>query len=96
MGWIKKVNNRKPSDELVDADPTDVLELDELWIFVKAHRHKPWTWMTLYCRTHQVITYVCGQSNDKTCTDLRCRILATYFNLATCSDYWSNYCGILY
>ena len=33
MGWIKKVKIRKLSDELLDADPTDVLELDELWNF---------------------------------------------------------------
>ena len=38
MGWIKKVNSRKLIDELLDAHPTDVLELDELWSFVKARR----------------------------------------------------------
>ncbi|WP_139842017.1 hypothetical protein [Acinetobacter sp. ANC 3832] len=40
MSWIKKVKIRKLSDELLDADPKDVLELDELWSSVKARRHK--------------------------------------------------------
>lgn len=78
---------RKLSDELLDADPTDVLELDELWSFVKTRRHKVWTWIALCRRTRQVVAYVCGQRNDKACTDLRCGIPTAYFNLATCSDY---------
>ena len=55
---------RKLSDELLDADPTDVLELDELWSFVKTRRHKVWTWIALCRRTRQVVAYVCGQRND--------------------------------
>ena len=94
MGWIKKVNNRSLSDELLDAHPTDVLELDELWSFLKARRHKFWTWIALCRRTRQVIAYVCGRCNDKTCTDLRCRIPIACFNLATCSDYWSSYAEV--
>ncbi|QIO10377.1 IS1 family transposase [Acinetobacter lanii] len=46
------------SDELLDAHPTDVLELDELWSFVKARRHKVWTWIALCHRTRQVVAYV--------------------------------------
>ena len=48
--------------------------MDELWSFVKARRHKLWTWIALCRRTRQVVAYVCGQRNDRTCTDLRCRI----------------------
>ena len=66
--------------------------MDELWSFVKARRHKVWTWIALCRRTRQVV--ICGQRNDKTCTDLRCRIPSNYFNLATCSDYWSSYAAV--
>lgn len=41
-----------------------------------------------------MVAYVCGARNDKTCTDLRCRIPTTYFSLATCSDYWSSYAEV--
>lgn len=41
-----------------------------------------------------MVAYVCGQRNDKTCTDLRCCIPTEYFNLATCSDYWSSYAEV--
>ncbi|WP_216935613.1 MULTISPECIES: IS1 family transposase [unclassified Acinetobacter] len=61
----------------------------------KTRRHTVWTWIALCRRTRQVIAYVCGQRNDKTCTDLRCRIPSDYFNLATCSDYWSSYAEVL-
>ena len=53
-----------------------------------------WSWIALCRRTRQVVAYVCGQRNDKTCTDLRCRIPTGYFNLATCSDYWSSYAEV--
>lgn len=90
MGWIKKVKIRKLSDKLLDADSTDVFELDELWSFVKTRRYKVWTWIALCRRTRQVIAYICGQRNDKKCTD----IPSSYFNLATCSDYWSSYAEV--
>ena len=77
MGWIKKVKIRKLSDELLDADPMDVLELDELWSFVKARRHKVWTWIVLCRRTRQVVAYVCGQRNDKTCR--ACKLLCVSY-----------------
>lgn len=76
---------------MLDADPTDVLELDELWSFVRSCCNKVWTWIALCRRTRQVVAYVCGQRNDKTCTDLRCRIPIPYFNSATYSDYLSSY-----
>ena len=38
-----------------------------------------------------MVAYVCGDRNDETCTDLRCRIPTAYFSLATCSDHWSSY-----
>lgn len=41
-----------------------------------------------------MVAYVCGERNDETCTDLRCRIPTTYFSLATCSDYWSSYATV--
>ena len=85
------------SDELLIAESTDVLELDELWSFVKARRHKVWTWIALCRRTRQVVAYVCGQRDDEACTDLRCSIPMAYFNLETCSDYWAfKYCWQAY
>ncbi|OTG63872.1 IS1 family transposase [Acinetobacter silvestris] len=57
-GWIKKVKNRKLSHDLLSTESTDILKLDELWSFVKAHRHKVWTWIVLCRRTRQVVAYV--------------------------------------
>ena len=82
------------SDELLIAESTDVLELDELWSFVKARRHKVWTCIALCRRTRQVVAYVCGKRDDEACTDLRCSIPMAYFNLETCSDYWSSYAKV--
>ena len=59
-----------------------------------SYLYKLWTWIALYRRTRQIVAYVCGQHNDKTCTDLRCRIPTAYFNLATCYDYWSSYAEV--
>ena len=58
MGWIKKVKMRKISDELLDAEPTDVFELDEFWSFVKSRRHKVRTWIALLLSYRSSLMYV--------------------------------------
>jgi len=91
--WIKKA--RIPiKTTLLSAQTDDVLELDELWSYFHTRDSKLWNWIALCRRTRQVVAYVCGERDSETCTDLRCRIPDAYFELETCSDYWSSYAEV--
>jgi len=48
----------------------DELELDEMWSFVLKKVNKRWLWIALCRWTRQVVMFVIGDRNEKTCRKL--------------------------
>ena len=67
------------------------MELDELWSFVQGKNHKQWVWIALCRRTRQVIAYVVGARNKKSCKKLWERIPEDYKACLSFSDFWDSY-----
>jgi len=91
--WLAKIAQALPELQatLVEAQPSDVLELDELWSFVYQKRNKRWIWIALCRRTRQVVAYAIGDRDEKTCQRLWERIPAAYRSCHTYSDFWDAY-----
>ena len=73
------------------AQPDDILELDELWSFVRQRNQKRWLWIALCRRTRQVVAFVIGDRSAKTCRKLWRRIPPQYRHCQTFSDFWQAY-----
>jgi insertion element IS1 protein InsB len=78
-------------DTLLPAQADDVLELDELWSFVRFRKNKRWIWIVLCRRTRQVIAFVIGDRSAKTCQKLWKRIPLAYRSCHSFSDFWDAY-----
>ncbi len=52
---------------LAQAQVGDVLELDELWSFVKKRKNKRWVWLAQCRRTRQIVAYVIGSRGEEAC-----------------------------
>ena len=81
----------KLSEGLLKSRQTDVLELDELCSFVQRKSNKKWIWIALCKRTRQVVAYVVGKRNKKSCVKLWKRIPQSYKHCHTFSDFWKSY-----
>jgi insertion element IS1 protein InsB len=83
---------RRLKDSVADAQPGDVVELDELWSFVGAKRQKRWIWVAICRRTREIIAFAIGDRSERTCRTLWNNIPATYKKLAVFySDFWEPY-----
>jgi hypothetical protein len=61
------------------AEPTQsVLELDELWSFVRKRVNKRWIWIALCRATRQVVASVVGDRSRASCRKLWQQIPAAY------------------
>ena len=88
----KKVKSQPNLKEtLLPAQEGDVLELDELWSFVRFRKNKRWIWIVLCRRTRQIIAFVIGDRSAKTCQKLWKRIPPTYRSCHSFSDLWDAY-----
>ncbi len=77
------------------AEAEEVLELDELWSFVRCKAQVRWLWIALCRRTRQVVAYVFGDRSEATCRRLWERIPEDY-RLALCySDFWKAYQNVI-
>lgn len=80
----KKFEQLKPLEStLAPAQEGDLLELDELWSFVKRRKNKRWIWLalcrrTLCRRTRQIVAFAIGCRGKKTCRRLWNAIPAGY------------------
>lgn len=73
------------------AEVDEVLELDELWSFVRSKAQVRWLWIALCRRTRQIVAYVFGDRSDATCRRLWARIPED-FRLSLCyTDFWESY-----
>jgi insertion element IS1 protein InsB len=88
----KKVNSQPNLKEsLLPAQEDDVLELDELWSFVRFRKNKRWIWIVLCRRTRQIVAFVIGDRSARTCQKLWKRIPRTYRSCHSYSDFWEAY-----
>ncbi len=73
----------------------DVLELDEVWSFVKRRKNKCWIWLALCRRTRQIVAFVIGCRGEKTCQRLWEAIPQCY-KVAHCfADVWEAYAKVI-
>ncbi len=77
------------------AKPEDVLELDELWSFVRFRKNKRWVWLAQCRRTRQIVAYAIGQRDEATCRLLWQRIPQAYKHSLCYTDFWSAYADVL-
>ena len=79
------------ADTVSPAQPTDALELDEIWSFVKKKGNKRWLWVAMCKRKRQVVAFVIGNRSDQTCQSLWCKIPQAYKTCMTFGDLWQAY-----
>ncbi len=83
------------SQTLVPAQTEDVLELDEMWSFVRFRKNKRWVWLAQCRRTRQIVAYAIGDRSEVTCRLLWERVPATYKRGVLYTDFWSAYAEVL-
>ena len=76
---------------MLPAESEDVLELDEVWSFVKRRKNKRWLWIALCRRTKQVVAYFIGDRSEASCEELWQLIPENYKKLHSYSDFWDAY-----
>ncbi len=91
--WILEKAGAMPNlaDTLETVKTDDVLELDELWSFVRTKNDKRWIWVALCRRTRQVVAYFIGDRSEKSCRALWKSIPASYKACCSFSDFWHAY-----
>ncbi len=77
------------------VDEPEVLELDELWSFVRYKKNKWWVWLALCRRTRQVVAYAIGDRSETTCRLRWSRIPLAYRQGLLYSDFWESYQAVL-
>ena len=73
---------------------TIVLELDEMWHYLKTKRHKLWIWKALDRDTGQLLDWECGRRDKKTLKKMVDR-LAQWDVTMYCTDKWASYASII-
>lgn len=91
--WLLEADQQQPSlpETLVDPEPDDVLELDELWSFVYRKSNKQWVWIVLCRRTRQVVAFYVGDHSDDSCRRLWEQVPEAYKQCHSYSDFWQAY-----
>ena len=74
---------------------TPVLELDELWSFVRSKEEPAWVWVALDRDTRQVVACCLGDRSEESCRYLWEQVPAPW-RAATCyTDFWEAYQGVM-
>lgn len=96
MRWLKeRVSKLKSLKEIVsEAKDGDVVELDELWSFVKSKKQKRWVWIAICRRTREIIAFAIGDRSEKTGRKLWQNIPDSYKSAKFYSDFWDAYAKI--
>jgi insertion element IS1 protein InsB len=72
-----------------------VLEIDELWSFVRSKKCQVWIWIVLCRTTRQVVAYAVGDRSAKTCWLLWRRIPRAYRAGRCYTDFYSTYTTVI-
>ena len=74
---------------------TPVLELDELWSFVRSKEEPAWIWVALDRETRQVVACCLGDRSEESCRYLWEPVPAPW-RTATCyTDFWGAYQAVI-
>ena len=73
----------------------DVLELDEVWSFVKRRKNKRWIWLALCRRTRQIVAFVVGCRGETTCRRLWEAVPDSYKAAHCFADVWEAYAKVI-
>jgi insertion element IS1 protein InsB len=71
-----------------------ILELDEMWHYVKQKRQKLWIWKALDQDTGQLLDWECGRRDKATLKKMVDR-LASWDVKVYCTDQWSTYASVI-
>ena len=80
---------------LLPALPTEILEWDEAWSFVKQKINKRWLWTVMCRRTRQIVGFKIGDRSEATCLALWKSIPEAYRQGFHFSDMWHAYQNVL-
>lgn len=72
-----------------------VLELDEMWSFVRHKGARRWIWMALCKATRQVVACVVGGRSEATCKQLWRSVPDNYKQAICYSDFWKAYRSVI-
>jgi insertion element IS1 protein InsB len=93
LNWIRafaKAHEEKPEP----TGRTIVLELDEMWHYVKQKRQKLWIWKALDRDTGPLLDWECGR-RDKTTLKKLVNRLARWDVNVYCTDQWGTYTSVI-
>ena len=93
LNWIRtfaKEHEEKPEP----TGKTIVLELDEMWHYLKKKRRTLWIWKALDHHTGQLLDWDCGRRDQTTLKKLVDR-LAPWDVKRYCTDRWATYASVI-
>jgi insertion element IS1 protein InsB len=93
LNWIRtfaKEHYEKPEP----AGKTIVLELDEMWHYLKKKRQKLWIWKALDRDTGQLLDWECGRRDKRTLKKMVER-LSQWDVTVYCTDKWASYAALI-
>ncbi len=96
VNWLKKKIASIPpvSETLLPAQPNDILELDELWSFVRVKVDQIWLWTAMCRRTRQIVAYLTDDRSEGSCWNLWRRIPVDYRKCHSFSDFHKSYAAV--
>jgi insertion element IS1 protein InsB len=93
LNWIRAfatAHYEKPAP----TGKTIVIELDEMWHYVKKKRQKLWIWKALDRDSGQLLDWECGHRNQATLKKMVDR-LAQWDVKLYCTDQWAAYASVI-
>jgi insertion element IS1 protein InsB len=93
LNWIRtfaKAHGEKPEP----AGQTIVLQLDEMWHYLKRKRQKLWIWKALDHESGQLLDWECGRRDKATLKKLVDRLAPWHVKLY-CTDQWGTYASVI-
>jgi insertion element IS1 protein InsB len=74
---------------------TPVLELDELWSFVRSKEEPAWVWVALDRATRQVVACCLGDRSKESCRFLWEQVPAPWREATCYTDFWEAYQNVV-
>jgi insertion element IS1 protein InsB len=76
-------------------DAALVLELDELWSFVRSKEEPAWIWVALDRATRQVVACCLGDRSQESCRYLWEQVPAPWREATCYTDFWAAYQAVI-
>jgi insertion element IS1 protein InsB len=93
LNWIRTFA-RKYEEKPKPTGRRIILELDEMWHYVKQKRQKLWIWKALDQNTGQLLDWECGRRDKATLKKMVDR-LASWDVKVYCTDQWGTYASVI-